>query len=1025
MDRIVVQVIEEQLAQSLLWLQNTIGNYGIAIILCALLLLVYQALKAKGVSWFRILSWLCGLMAGVYVARENYTLLGLPYVALFVGWYTSELVYPHLAGILSQPNRLVQIFYFVLLRLVITPVLFLLALYYLRDLPKAAAAAFLAVLIFEFFFNRLAIRIFPISALKAQIANQLTRGRLQQATALQTRLRNVHLIKYRQNIQKAGQLRIRNPAAAQRRYQDVIRVLGGVPKRTEEEDRCLALAYLGLGQVWESVGQKREATDNYSKARKLGLGEATLLLAPLLARLNKHDEDAINLYIEYLRNLERGERIPPDQAVLAALEIACRIKEGDSGLQLDQAIQRNRVVIQANPKIVWAYYYLGIGYLQTRQPEEAIAALTQARRLKPKHATTYSYLGQAYLLTNQPDAAIDALQKSLDLDPNQPTSAFQLGQLFLTPLLKEKSVIDPKDSSQQERINRALRWLKHAVGLDQSKGAYFYYLGRAYLLCPTYQEAKAAFEKAINLSSHPQKEYFYYSALAQKELNQISQAKDALNKALSIDKNYAEAHHLLADLYFNEQGFQQASHHYREVVQADSKNLTARRFWGRSLYELGDYRQAITELTPIADQFQDALFYVGRAQAKLHEFNTAANNLQKCVTIFGATADVQYYLGCAYANLGQTGRSEYFDKALTAFTQCLEKEPTYWKAHLQSGHVYLKRGQPVEAQRHYQQAQAAQPNNAVILHALGQAAFLSGDKAQAQATFEQAVQLIPDYTPAHLALGIIYEQQGQLPKALQAYQAADVHIALGALYCKQGSYSKAQEHLRQAQAAGDDSDVLLNHLGFALAQCNQYEQALEVWDKLKTRHPNDSDLSLNIVRLYYLLGYKRTKAGQYTEAAQAWERYLKTFPTDNQVRHNLAELYFRLGVAALCTRNGANENHKAKQAFKRALDLVGNNNTYTYYLALCELDSQEYAACITRLRRLLKDEPDCLKYAYHLGLALLNQNQLPEAQTLLQGVLANAEDDELMLKAQWSLAGLHMRQQEWQKAADLFGATVS
>lgn len=1023
MEQIWDQMIQERLMESLMWLQNTIGNYGIAIVLFALLWLVYQVLKAKGVSWFRIFGWLCGLAAGVLVARENYRLLGLPYVALFVGWYTSELVYPHLAGILSQPNRLAQIFYFVLLRLVIAPMFFLLALYYLHDLQNSAAVAFLAILVFEFLFNRLAIRLFPTSALKAQIAVQLTRGRLQQATVLQTRLRDVHLKTYRRNIQKADQIRIRKPTTAQQRYQDVIRALGALPKRTDEENQCLARAYLGLGHVWESAGKQREAIDSYSKAKGFGLGEATLPLAPLLACQKKYDEGTFKLYIEYLCLLHQMKDAKPHQMVLAALEIACQIKEGDSGLQLDRAMQRCREVIQADAELAWAHHYLGVGYLQTRQPQEALAALTQARRLEPKRAATHAYLGQAYLLIGQPDTAINALQKSLDLDPNQPATAFQLAQLFLLPLLKEKTVIDASDSTLQERANLALKWLKHAIHLDQKKNAYFYYLGRAYLLCRTYQEAQAAFEKAISLSTHPQKEYFYYTALAQKALNQISQAKETVNKALSLDKDYAEAHHLLADLYFSEQAFQSAAHHYSEVVRLDGKNFTARRLWGRSLYEVGDYRQTIVELTPIADQFQDALFYQARAQSRLGEFKIAANNLQKCVTIFGATADIQYFLGCAYANLGQMGQSEYFDKALAGFAQCVEIDPTYWKAHLQSGHVHLTRGQLLEAQHRYQQALAAQPHNATILYALGQAAFLQGDKVQAQATFEQALQQTPNYQPAHTALGILYEQQGQLPKALQAYQSAGNHRALGMLHCKQGSYNKAQESLRQAQANGDDSDALLNYLGFVLAQSNQPEQALAVWNKLKTRHNNDLDLGQNIGRLYYLVGHKQAKASQYTEAAQSWEQYLKIFSTDNQVRLALAEVYFRVGIAALHTQNGTNENHQAKQAFKRAMDLA-DDNTYAYHLALCELENQEYPACIARLRRLQQNEPDCLEYAYHLGLALLNQNQLSEAHTLLQRVLVKTEDGELKRKAHWSLAGLYMRQQEWQKAADLFSTPV-
>lgn len=960
-----------------------------------------------------------GILGGLLVAAGTYRMFSSPYLGLIAGWYTYELIYPRLTGFAGQPNKREQFLHFLLPRLLIGPLVFFLALQPLQALPRAAAAAYLAVVIFEFLFSRLVLRLFPVFALKAQSVSKAAQGRFDEAAALADRLWNLGLAKLRQYLQEAEQLQASNPAAAQLRYQRVIQVLAGRAKRTDEENGYLAQAYLGQGQLHETAQNEAEAIDSYSKARKLGLAEATMRLAPLLARQGKWNENAVEVYLAYLQARQGAAQTEDDQTVLSTLERACRIKAGDRGQKLSRAMRRNEAVLQAVPDVEWAHYYLGVGSLQKGQPRQARSHLERARQLDPARAAAHYYLGQAYLQTGQPEAARDAFEESLRLDPKQPEAAFQLGQILLEPLLTGAVSLD--NARGQERLNLALRWLKEAVSQDKKKDTYFYYLGRTHLLRQAYPEAAEALQRATALNKR-QKEYFYYQAVAYKELKQIAKAKESLNKALSLDKDYAIAHHLLADLYFGERAFEEAALHYWEVLRLDNDNAPVRRCLGQSLYEMGDYRQAATELEPVAAQSQPALFYLARSQAKLGQFEAAIASLQQLVTTFGPDAEAYYYLGCAQANAGLAGSPYGYEQALIAFEQCLEVDPGYWPAHLQKGQVHLKLKRLAEARQAYLQAQAFQPQNPTVLYALGQVAYLSGDVAQAQTVFEQALKHAPDHAPARLGLGVVYEEQGDVARALQAYQQAGAHDLLGALYCKQGEYAGARDHLLKAQAEGNESDALLNYLGFALAQDHQYQEAWQAWSQLQARHPDDPRLELNMTRVHYQLGCEHARAGRYAEAAQAWEKYLETYPDDDQVREDLAEVFFRLGEVALRAKSGGNE--KTKWAFQRALDLAGDNSAYEYYLALSELENQEYQASSDRLRRLAEAEPDRLEYSYHLGLALVHQSQLEEAREQLQRVVSEAAESELGLKARGLLAGLYMREERWQTAADLLGELV-
>lgn len=578
-----------------------------------------------------------------------------------------------------------------------------------------------------------------------------------------------------------------------------------------------------------------------------------------------------------------------------------------------------------------------------------------------------------------------------------------------------------EDGDHGRKLNQAIAHNKAVLqAIPKTEWAH-YYLGIGYLQQGNFQTALSHLEQARQLDP-ARITTFYYLAIAGKELNQIGKAKEALEKTLQLDRDFTVARQLLADLLYQEGAFNEAIPHYRAVLQLDHRNVTARCSLGQSLFNLEAYEQAVTELEPIAAQSQDGLLYLARSRARLGDFEAAIASFQQFIDTFGPHAGAFYYLGCAQANTGLAGQPNGYEQALAAFEQCLEVNPEYWQAHLQAGHIHLKLEHFPEARGSYLQAQAFQPQNPAVLSSLAKVACLTGNVEQAQKLLEQALHQSPDYTPAHLLLGVLYEQQKNTRQALEAYRQAGAHTRAGILYCQQGDYAQALDNLLKAQQAGDESDMLLSYLGFALAQNKQYQAALQTWKKLQANHPKDKDLALNIGCIYYLLGCEQAQAGRYAEAAQSWETYLNTHPDDEQARQNLVNVFARMGQVAL--QNQGSHNSQSRWAFQRAFELGGKNSIAEYYLALSELADQDYAGAAGRLRRLLAAAPEHTGYAYHLGLALLNQNRLDEAQPLLEQVLAKAGNGELAFKARAALAGLNARQEKWQAAADLLAELV-
>lgn len=80
-----------------------------------------------------------------------------------------------------------------------------------------------------------------------------------------------------------------------------------------------------------------------------------------------------------------------------------------------------------------------------------------------------------------------------------------------------------------------------------------------------------------------------------------------------------------------------------------------------------------------------------------------------------------------------------------------------------------KRGQAIES---FAKATQANPNNVVALNWLGSLYRESGDFNRAEESYQLALKAKPDYAPAQLNLGILYDISLKQPqKALQAYRS--------------------------------------------------------------------------------------------------------------------------------------------------------------------------------------------------------------------------------------------------------------
>jgi tetratricopeptide (TPR) repeat protein len=125
----------------------------------------------------------------------------------------------------------------------------------------------------------------------------------------------------------------------------------------------------------------------------------------------------------------------------------------------------------------------------------------------------------------------------------------------------------------------------------------------------------------------------------------------------------------------------------------------------------------------------------------------------------------------------------------------------------------LETESPVEARQAYLQAIAADPNLGDAHLNLGRLFHEEGELGKAEAHYRDAVRCTADDATCHFNLAVLYEDRGRPEEAILAYEraiacdpnAADCHYNLGLLLDAKGRRSDAMKHLMIARQLYGDS----------------------------------------------------------------------------------------------------------------------------------------------------------------------------------------------------------------------------
>ncbi|MHC4180080.1 MAG: tetratricopeptide repeat protein, partial [Planctomycetota bacterium] len=390
---------------------------------------------------------------------------------------------------------------------------------------------------------------------------------------------------------------------------------------------------------------------------------------------------------------------------------------------------------------------------------------------------------------------------------------------------------------------------------------------------------------------------------------QWQQALTALDQAMTVDGRYAHLHYLR----------------------------------GRTLYELGRYRQAKIALERARDEDVCPLRALGpmpRIVAEVaadwdvplvdfadlvedrSDHGIPGENL--FLDHVHPTIDGNRLLASAILDKMVRQRivspaRDWNDRAIARVTQSVESRLDL-RAHATAlrnlAKVLSWAGKLEEARKLATKAAELVPDDAVAHFQLGVCAEGRGDLARAAVHYRRALEVAPNFAKAHTNLGSVLQQSGETALAVRHFMQAtrldpDDHKALfnlGRFFRKQGKLEPAAEHFQHVIRLHPRDAEARAQLAAVLLQMGKLPEATAEMEKAVELRPD-------LAKMHNRLGLLWVEAGAYAEAAQSYRRALEQEPEHADALSNLAWLLATAPDQSV--RNGAEAVRLAEQACRR------------------------------------------------------------------------------------------------------------
>jgi tetratricopeptide (TPR) repeat protein len=364
-------------------------------------------------------------------------------------------------------------------------------------------------------------------------------------------------------------------------------------------------------------------------------------------------------------------------------------------------------------------------------------------------------------------------------------------------------------------------------------------------------------------------------ARALAESQNYPEARSRLLDIVKLQPHFLDAQLLLADIAFKQKDMGETLRHTEAAMEVDPENLRARMLRGSALLQQGNLDQADTVLNGLARQVPESV-------------------------------DVRLQL--AYVSLNRRN----YAAAETAFGKVLQDHPGEVRAVAGLVDTDLAQHLPEKAFSRLESELARSHGSPALRHLLAATALRNGKYNVAIENLRTLSSQVPNSIDPQIELAEVFQLKGDIHDSIVTLQRAAVlqpkdprpGIMLPFLLESENRAQEAKQVARRALAARPKDPIAMNNLAYLLAETgDSLDEAVKLSHEAVKQAPNNP-IFLDTLGFVYL------KRDQNDDALDIFDHLIRRYPDDPACAYHTAMAWYQKG-----------DRERAKTLLSHALDL--------------------------------------------------------------------------------------------------------
>lgn len=497
--------------------------------------------------------------------------------------------------------------------------------------------------------------------------------------------------------------------------------------------------------------------------------------------------------------------------------------------QLEQAALHYKEVVQHDSETERFQEKFVRLLLRTGQYDEAVQAGHKALSRFPENEEVLMILGDILAAQGKKEEAINHYDRILRVNPESARALLLKGYLL----------------EGLEKFDQALEEYKKGALVESKNPLVQFYLGRAYLRANQLKEAEQSLEMAVSLKPNLLQARHHLAWVLERQGRTMEALKEyGLLLKLTPDNEYIKKR--VSQLHSSGSLNQNPPQGFEPIPSGLAKQPNIHMRIATIYFEQTLYMRALDEFQLVLAErdYKDPHVLMARIYETHGRLDKAVEEFEKLRKLEPESMDILLYTARLYSLMKMTRR------AIALLNEAVAKEPENDQLHHSLALAYMAQDENDKAIETMRKALSLNPKKDSYYFELGALMEKSGDYKGAIENMRQAIELNPLHSNAHNFLGYMYALEGydldqaleHLKKALTIQPRNGYFLdSLGWIYYKKGEPKKALTQIQKALIYTEPDPVLYDHLGDILFSLENYDEASGAWRNslFLTMNPKD------------------------------------------------------------------------------------------------------------------------------------------------------------------------------------------